>query len=129
MHRKLARRLPPFLLCLVATAAGCRDDGPGLDEAAEHFIEAQQALGDGDTAKAMQELNASIELRPDPWAYYQRAKLYADAGDEAAAQRDCAAGLELAPRHANLKWLHGELEKPVDKRFQGASEQPPSATK
>lgn len=119
-----------LLLCLLAAAAaGCGDPGPQLDDAAQHFIAAQKALAEGDKTTAMQELDTSIAARPDPWAYYGRAELHADAGDDAAAKADCEAGLKLAPEHADLKWLAGELQKPARKRFKGKAAQPPSDSK
>ena len=114
---------------LLSASIGCAEPGPRLDDAADHFVAAQQALADGDTAKAMEELNASIEGRPNAWAYYQRAKLHSDAGDEAAAMADCETGLGLDPEHSNLQWLRGELKKPAGQRFKGKYANPPSLSK
>ena len=112
---------------LLLAITGCgQTSGPDLDDSAESFIAAQQALADGDTDKAKQLLTASIEARPDAWAYYQRAKLYADAGDDAAAQADCQAGLELDAQNSNLMWLAEELKKPQPQRFRGKFAKPPS---
>ena len=118
------------LATLLLATAGCgQTSGPDLDDSAQSFIAAQQALADGDTDKAKQLLTASIQARPDAWAYYQRAKLYSDTGDDAAAQADCQAGLELDAQNTNLMWLAGELEKPQPQRFRGKFSKPPSDSK
>lgn len=83
----------------------------------------------GDEAKAIELLSASIEGEPNLWAYLDRAKIYATQGNDAAAQADCEAALQLAPENRDIPWIQGELKKPKDKRFQGAFELPPSAKK
>jgi tetratricopeptide (TPR) repeat protein len=123
-------RWPRAAAWLLVLAVGC--DGGGqlkLDDSKSSLIEAQQALSDGDTEKAMELLSASIEAKPNPWAYYQRARLHVDAGDDAAAQADCQAGLELDPEHSDLQWLASELKKPAAQRFKGKNAEPPSASK
>ena len=114
---------------VVAFGLGCGGSGVELDESGEHFVAAQQALAEGNREKAMAELTAAIKAGPDPWAYYQRAKLYSDAGDEKAALADCEAGLKIDPENTSLKWLQGELKKPKAKRFKGKFAKPPIETK
>ena len=79
----------------------------------------------GDNQTALKELDASLSLTPDPWAYYQRAKLLADMGEDDRALADCDAGLALDSEHIELKWLQGELKKPAARRFQGRNKEPP----
>lgn len=120
----------PCLLLLLVAAIGCQGSrGPQLDDSQEKFVAAQQALATGDTGKAMELLTASIEARPGPWAYYVRAKLYAEAADDANALADCGAGLELDPENSDLKWLRDEIKKPPGQRFQGKNAEPPRANK
>lgn len=118
-----------ILCCVSVFSAGCSDPGPQLDDSAEYFVEAQQALAEGNTQQALELLDKSIESRPDTWALYQRAKLHADQGNDEQARADCKAGLELNPDHSNLKWLAAELEKPAGQRFKGKNAEPPSRSK
>ena len=111
---------------MIAVGPGCGDRGVQLDDWAEHFVAAQQALDKGDQAKAIEELSASIASEPNALAYYQRAKLYSDSGDDKAALRDCEAGLAQDARNKNLNWLYNELKKPSSKRFKGKFARPPS---
>ncbi len=114
---------------LIATLTGCgqKDDPVGAD--VEHFLAAQEALERGDKDTAMTELNASIELRPDGWAYYHRAKLHAEAGQDEQATADCKAGMQLDPDHPELQWLLSEIKKKPDRRFQGRNAEAPTANK
>ena len=114
-------------LCL--GCIGCGYSDPGLDEAATALVEAKQALAAGDSGQAMDLLDASIESRPDPWAYLERAKLHAENDDDVAAQSDVEAGLELDPQHSDLLWLQKELKKPKTSRFKGRRMNPPSHSK
>jgi tetratricopeptide (TPR) repeat protein len=100
-----------------------------LDDSAKSFVAAQQAMAEGDKEKAKELLTNSIAARPDPWAYFQRAQLYADEGEDQAARADCQAGLELDPENTNLQWLAGELKKPKGNRFQGEFAEPPMTRK
>ena len=111
-----------------ASAIGCGSESP-LDAAATLFVEAKQAVADGDNEKSMELLSASISARPDPWAYFERAKLHATGGNDEAAHADIAAGLELVPEHSELLWLQKEMMKKPRSRFKGRSSQPPSASK
>jgi tetratricopeptide (TPR) repeat protein len=88
-------------------------------------LAAQDALAKGDQQTALQELDASLAAQPDAWAYYQRARLLADMGQDQKAISDCAAGLQLDPAHGQLKWLQAELKKPAAARFQGRNKEPP----
>ena len=104
---------------------GCDAGEQELGDATEHYLAAQQALAEGDNETALQELDASITLQPDPWAYYQRAQLYVDMKQDEKALADCDAGLQLDSSHIELKWLQGELKKPENRRFRGRNEKPP----
>ncbi len=118
-----------WLLLCPLLLSGCGSTEPELGDATEHFLAAQAALDRGDNATALQELNKSIELGPDPWAYYQRARLLNDQKQTDKALADCKAGLALDPQHRELKWLAGELQKPADQRFAGKNAKPPGAGK
>lgn len=108
---------------------GCSGDEPVLDEAAAALVEARSAIAAGDTTKAMELLDLSITARPDTWSYYERARLHAENGDDAAAAADIAAGLELDEEHAELLWLQKQLKKSKKSRFKGSAGQPPSISK
>ena len=127
----LTNRKPSFLLLavVVVLAAGCGYSEPKLDEAAMLFVEAKQALGDGDKEKAIELLSTSIDARPDPWALWERAKIYAEKGADDDAKADIKAGLELDPEHADLLWLQNEMKKRPTSRFKGRNSEPPSANK
>jgi Tfp pilus assembly protein PilF len=88
-------------------------------------LAAQDALAKNDQETALKELTNSINAGPDPWAYYQRAKIYTEKGEDEKAKADCQAGLALDPEHVELKWLQGELAKPSQQRFQGRNKEPP----
>ena len=103
---------------------GCR--GNGLDAATRHMVAAREAIEQGDTAKAIAEYTSALEIRDDFWARFERARLYAETGDDAAAKADCEQALVLSPDHADVKWLLAELEKPAAQRVQSA---PPSHSK
>lgn len=104
-------------------------DGPPMSEANRLFLEAQELLAEGKTDQAMETLTASIAADPTMWAYAERAKLRAQAGNEQAAIEDCDAALKIFPADPDLLWLKGEFEKPKDKRFQGRFKTPPSANR
>lgn len=109
---------------------GCGGGSKPADEpAVKHFIAAQEALTRGDKTAAMEALTKSIESRPNGWAYLERAKLYLEQDNDAAAIADCEAGLELEPENIDLKWLLGEAKKPKAERFKGKNAKPPSAGK
>ena len=118
------------IICLwmFANFCGCSDGREELPEGTESYLQAQDALAAGDTDTALQHLNRSIELEPDVWAYYARAKIYAER-DDAAAIADCEAGLAIDPEHEELKWLRKELKKPQSSRFQGRRAEPPATAK
>ena len=116
---------------LLALAQGCGDPPPEarFGSFGEHFMEAQKALAAGDTAAAMDALNASIDAQANPWAYLERAKLHLELGESEAAQADAQAGLKLQPENRDLQWLVTELEKPPNQRFKGRFAEPPSTGK
>jgi tetratricopeptide (TPR) repeat protein len=124
----LAARWWPVVagLCFVGCA---RDEGPTLTDANKLFLEAQQSLAAGEKEKALEQLNASIAAEPMVWAYRERAKLYAEKGDDKAALADCEAALKLVPDDVDALWIKGELAKPAAQRFQGKFKTPPSSTR
>lgn len=132
MHdQRLTLRLKtPVLAALCLLIAGCgQRNSPEQQPATRHFLAAQEALAKGDKEGAMQSLTASIDAKPSGWAYFERAKLYLDQGNDQAAIADCEAGLALEPENEDLAWLLGEAKKPANERFKGKFAQPPSAKK
>ena len=100
----------------ISVLGGCSSE-PELSDGVQHFLAAQDAIARGDNETALQELNISIELEPDGWSYYQRAKIYREMGKDKEAIADCESGLKLDPDHVELKWLLAELRKPEGRRF------------
>jgi tetratricopeptide (TPR) repeat protein len=117
-----------FVVTGLFTTLGCGPQST-LDQAGQAFVDAQQAIADGDQQRALELLGKSIESRPDPWAYYQRAKLLMESGQDEPARADIAAGLELQPDNNDLLWLQNQLKKPAANRFRGRDGTPPRATK
>lgn len=91
-----------------------------------NLVAASEAIAAGDKEKAFAELSTSINSSPSAWAYFERARLNLDKGNEAAAVADCQEGLKLDPTHRDLLWLAGELKKPAPKRFKGKLAKAPS---
>jgi tetratricopeptide (TPR) repeat protein len=98
-------------------------------DAKNYFLQAQEALKQGDTSKAIAAFTASIESKPNAWAYMERAKLYAAAGQGEQALQDAQKAVELEPENSDALWLEGELKKPAEQRFKGIFQIPPSARK
>ena len=113
------------MACVLLGCGG--NDGPPVSKANRLFLEAEELLAEGKTDQAMEKLTASIDAEPTKWAYIERAKLRAQAGNEQAAIEDCDAALKIIPEDPDLLWLKGEFEKPKDKRFLGRFKAPPSA--
>jgi hypothetical protein len=122
-HRVFAVFCIPILVCL---GCGHADSTPELDDAGTLFLESQNALKSGDRARSMELLNQSINAQPYAWSLLERAKLYAEDGNDKAASADVAAGLALDPHLKDLIWLRDELKKPKEQRLKT---QPPSAVK
>lgn len=118
----------PFYASLLVLSLGCgsKQDG-GFETARDSYAEAMQAIEQGDTAKAMSALTASLDTMPTVTVYLERAKLYAADGKQEEALQDCRAALELKPENQDAKWLLAEIEKPADKRFKGKNQNPPSS--
>ena len=95
----------------------------------DFYVEAQQAISAGNKEQALEKLTASIDAKPNVWAFYGRAKLRAETGDLPGASADCTAGLKLNPEHSDLLWLQGELKKPERLRFKGINEASPGSRK
>ena len=122
----LAVMTPVFLLLL---ALGCGGKKQDLRESRNYYLDARRAIKEGDSAKAIEALNASIESQPSTWAYFELAKQHLEQGDEQAAQTNCDKALELDSEMAEALWLHGELKKPDAKRFKGRFKNPPGSRK
>ena len=116
-------------VALVLPVAGCGEKHAEVKHSNDLLIEARQAITAGDTAKAIEALNASIEAKPNTWALFELAQLQLGEGDEQAALASCDKGLELDPESADILWLKGEIEKPEEKRFKGRFKFPPSQRK
>lgn len=117
------------LIVWVGLAIGCGGKKFELSEAEQALIDARTAIAEGDSTKAIEFLDISIEANPDTWSFYERAKLHAENGDDEAAKADIAAGLELEPEHSELLWLQKQLKKSKSSRFKGSKGQPPSVSK
>src|SRR3954447_5476192 len=105
---KIRRKILLCLLLLSFTGCGGK---PSSRKAYDHFIAAAKALETGDKETAFVELTASIDKDPSDWAYFERARLNLEKGQEDAAAADCQKGLEINPKDPNLLWLSGELKK------------------
>jgi hypothetical protein len=103
--------------------SGC--GGSSANKAYDHFIAAANALQAGDKDTAFDELSTTIETSPSAWAYFERARIHLDRGQEAEANADCQAGLALDPKSRELLWLSNELKKPAHQRFKGKLANPP----
>ena len=109
--------------------SGCGGGGTSTSRGYNHLVAAAEAIAAGDKDKAFDELSASIETSPSAWAYFERARINLDKGQEDAARADCQKGLELEPKRRDLLWLSGEMKKPAAKRFKGKFAKPPVARK
>ena len=122
-----------YACCMLAATfiflAGCGEEKRKLPPANQLLVEAKKALVAGDADKAMELINASIESKPSAWAYFERAQLFLEKGDEASAKEDCARAVELDPENRDFKWLQEEIEKPTARRFKGKNQFPPSYSK
>jgi tetratricopeptide (TPR) repeat protein len=116
-------RWPVFCSILLAFI-GC-GGGPSASKSYDHLVAAATAISAGDKDTALTELSASIEQSPSAWAYFQRARIYLEKGQESDAVADCQKGLEIDPNYRNLLWLSAELKKPAAQRFKGKLAKPP----
>ena len=121
-------RWPAFVLwtafLLIGGCGGC-GGGTSTSKGYNHLVAASEAITAGDKEKAFTELSTSIDSSPSAWAYFERARINLDKGQEDAAVADCQKGLELDPKYRELLWLSGELKKPAAKRFKGKLAKPP----
>lgn len=123
-------RCPVLLLGMALLPfSGCGGGKPSASKAYDHFVAAATALQTGDKETAFAELSASIEKSPTDWAYFERARLSLNKGQEDNAVADCNKGLELNPKSRDLLWLSGELKKPAAQRFKGKLANPPGQKK
>jgi hypothetical protein len=109
-------------ICFVASGCGVNHSTKG---ASNHLVAASEAIKAGEKDKALAELSASIDASPSAWAYFERARIELDKGQEDEAKADCQKGLAFDPSYPDLKWLSEELSKPPAKRFKGKFAKPP----
>ncbi|MFO0790983.1 MAG: hypothetical protein U0805_16105 [Pirellulales bacterium] len=114
-----------FAAAIMCAVLGCGSSTSGT-AGYNHLVAAADALAANDKEKAYSELSASIDTSPSVWAYFERARLNVEKGDENAASADCAEGLKLDPKYRDLLWLSGELKKPAAQRFKGKFAKPPA---
>jgi hypothetical protein len=114
------------LLLLLVALSGC-GSGHTATGASNHLVAASEALQSGEKDRALAELSASIDATPSAWAYFERARLKLEKGQEVDAKADVQKGLEFDPAYADLKWLSEELKKSPDKRFKGKFAKPPGS--
>ncbi|RIK88931.1 MAG: hypothetical protein DCC67_00150 [Planctomycetota bacterium] len=117
----------PLLVGVVMACYGC--GGPAQSKtppSATLLLDAQEAIRQGDDAKALELLNASIESQPTVWNLMERARLNARLGNDEAAKADCQQMLQVEPTTPDAAWIEAELKKPVGKRFEGKFASPPS---
>ena len=119
-----------LLVSTLFMACGCgSSEEANFGSAREAYLEAMQAAQQGDTAKAIEGLTASLAAVPAAATYMERAKLYLAEGRQDEALQDCQAALELDPENEDVKWLLGEVKKPEKERFKGDQQAPPSSGK
>ena len=124
----LSKHLAVFLLLFCGIPhVGCTK--PPAEQAESKYLEALDALANDDTALALKLLDESLEADPTAWGFYQRAYIRTQSEEIEGAKEDCDRGLELDPKHADLRWLKGELNKPKASRFKGRYAFPPSTVK
>ena len=93
------------------TSGGCGGSQVEQIDAKNYFLEAQEALRQGDTTKAIAAFTASIESKPNAWAYMERAKLYAAAGQGEQALQDAQKAVELEPDNADTRLARDRVEE------------------
>jgi tetratricopeptide (TPR) repeat protein len=112
------------LLAAVLSISGC-GGGTSTTKGYNHLVAAAEAIDAGDKEKALAELSASLDSSPSAWAYFERARINLEKGQEDAAVADCQKGLEFDPKYRELLWLSAELKKPAAQRFKGKLAKPP----
>jgi tetratricopeptide (TPR) repeat protein len=113
------------IAAIVSAFIGCGTPPTQMPTSDSLYLEAQQHYSKGQNAEALTKLDSSIAAGPTAWAYFLRARIRAQQGDDQAALADCEEGLKLDPADTKLAWLKGELGKPQQARFQGAFKDPP----
>jgi hypothetical protein len=116
---------PVLILGLVLLPLSGCGGKPSASRAYNHLVAAASALETGDKETALTELTASINTSPTDWAYFERARLNLNNGQESEAVADCQKGLEINPKSRDLLWLSAELKKPAALRFKGKFAKPP----
>lgn len=120
--------LAAFVLLASALPLGCGEKEVKKKED-DLYREAEIAISQNKPAEAIDKLTQSIEVKPTYYAYFRRGWLYAEQGKDREAMADCEAGLKLEPTSSDLKWLAGQLKKPLTQRFKGPDQFPPSSKK
>lgn len=116
--------LPSPLVVVIMLAGGC--GGHQLPDAVNYHMEAIVAAEEEDYETAIELITRAIQQNESPDALFDRARFYLAVGRDQEALADCRSGLKLEPDHPDLVWLRSEIEKPVDRRFQGPNVHPPS---
>ncbi|MCA9258287.1 MAG: hypothetical protein KDA61_03755 [Planctomycetales bacterium] len=130
MSRRLAMPRGCGISSLIACLAiGCGSAVESLTEEQNFFVAASEAIAAGDKPRAMEMLTASINSKPTRYAYFERARLREESGEDGLALEDCAKALEIQPGDKDSLWLQRELRKEKSKRFKGRFATPPSAVK
>lgn len=114
---------------VLLSCAACDSNTYDAPAEQEKYFQAQDAIAENNPQEAIRLLSESLEIKPTPYAYLQRARLFIDAGQQEQAIADCQAGLELAPDNKDLQWLLDECRKPAERRFQDRQSVPPSSFK
>ena len=128
-HQRALSGLLASVIGLLGLTLGCGSEEKDPPNAAQKFIEAQEALARGDNAAALASLQASIESEPNIWAYKERAVINDKQGTDAAVEEDLQAMLKLDPDNVDVAWIRAELKNPAASRFQGAAAKAPSSSK
>ncbi len=114
---------------VLLSCAACESDTYDAPAEQEKYFQAQEAIANNNPQKAIRLLTESLEIKPTPYAFRERARLLIDAGQQQQAIADCEAGLELAPGDKDIQWLLAECRKPAERRFQDRQSVPPSSLK
>jgi tetratricopeptide (TPR) repeat protein len=113
------------VVAIVIAFIGCGTPATPMPTSDSLYLEAQQHYAKGQNEEALTKLDSSIAAGPTAWAYFLRARIQTQQGNDQAALADCEEGLKLDPGDTKLAWLKGELGKPQQARFQGAFKDPP----
>ena len=113
---------------LLSLVVGCGGSEKAPPNSAQHFIDAQKAIAQGDNAAALASLQASIDADPNVFAYMERIKINGKQGSDAAVEEDLQAILKIDEDNRDVAWVRAEMKKPAAARFD-PNAKPPSANK